>query len=312
MNIHLRLGLLVVFSVFLSACFTGNSKDNLREPPAPEGISLELQVNLANGSTTADVAAAIYKDAVRQPLVGGDFFIAETRNAEDYVVLKSLQNLSGDYHGELSVSDNNDVVSVSTEYDPEVAREDRWYPVDELLVDPGPNEELIGFGNSFGFPEIVEASLGQSVYSSRAEPILLSWNPGSGDQMRAVSLVTCYGADGESYSYPRVTVLGVDDDGEANNDGDDSLLVSHVIPNETIANAIISFYEEVATIIALSILETYTFGLIDAKNIPLNSFVLTSCDVDLTLFREVEIESSLDGGHEIASTSDTVSFTFQP
>lgn len=313
-----QLSALMITSLMLASCFSGGTNDKLRENPPAEGIFLDLWVNLPSNADAASVAAAIYDDAERQPLVGGDFFVAESSQQGDSAVLKSIENLSGDYQGKVSVSGINDSVTVSTEYDPERAREDRWYPTDELLVDPGPNEKLVDFGNQFIFPQSISVTLNQNVYTSRNEQIDLTWNAGDGDQMRAVSLVTCYGSEGESYSYPRVTYFGEDDDGALNNDGgDDDFRVGDVIPNETIVNAIGTFLEEIAAIIAISILETYTFGLVDASDVPLSSFVLTSCDVELTFFREIEYELQLSpdkvaDGNFISSTSDTVNFTYQP
>ena len=135
----------VVATWILASCFSGSGeKDNLRDPITNTGISLGLQVNLPLQSTTAYAVTAFYKEGVRQPLVGGDFFLASSENQGDSAVLKSLENLSGDYQGSLAVLDEFDQVIVATVYDPQRAREDRWYPTDELLVDPGPNRDLLG------------------------------------------------------------------------------------------------------------------------------------------------------------------------
>ncbi|MDX1693515.1 MAG: hypothetical protein R3208_07105 [Ketobacteraceae bacterium] len=296
-------------ALLLAACFTGTGeKDQLRNPIAGSGISLGLQVNLPLGATRANAAAAIYEDGVRQPLVGGDFFVASSINQGDYSILKSLQNLSGDYEGSLNVLDENDQVIIATEYDPERAREDRWYPVDQLLIDPGPNEDLVGYSETFSFPQPLQnLAINQNEFTSRADNITLTWEAGDGDQITSNAVVTCYSEGGKRYTYPIFNVL-------ADDDGSYTLQVRDIIPNESIVNAVATLTHEVLTILSAAILEVVTYGLVDARDIPLSSFQLSYCDVDLTVFREVgfQLPMGVAGGFAIASTSDSVRFTYRP
>ena len=291
----------------LSACFQGTGEqDELRDPIAQTGISVGLQVNLPAGSTNADAAATIYKDAVRQPLVGGDFFLAQS--TIDEAVLKSLENLSGDYHGRFAVENAAQPVMLSTVYDPVRAREDRWYPVDQLLIDPGPNEDLVGYQASLSFPDPLQnLAIGSAIYTSRGQSIALTWTAGDGDQMTSNAVVTCRDASGRTYTYPRFNVLGADD-------GSAPLLVSSIIPNTNIINAVATLQHELVTLVTAALLEYYTYGLVSARDIPLSTFVVQSCSVDLTIFRETgfDLPDNVEGGFAIGSTSDTVQFTFQP
>lgn len=306
----------VVAVALLASCFTGTGeKDRLRKPISPVGISLGLQVNLPSGSNEASAVASIYEDGVRQPLVGGDFFIATSENQGDYAILKTLENLSGDYQGNLTVLDENDQVIIATEYDPQRAREDRWYPTDELLIDPGPNDKLVGYSETFSFPQRLQnLTTDQVEYDSRSDNVVLTWDAGAGEQMNSSAVVTCYDAEGDTFTYPIRNVLG-----DVDADGTYSLQVRDMIPNESIVNAVATLAEEVLTILSAAILEVVTYGLVDAKDIPLASFQMSYCNVNLTVFREIGFDLPIDsetsqpiGGFAVASTSDTVSFTYRP
>lgn len=294
----------------LTACFSGSDKDSLRSEPAESGVFLGLQANLPAGEVKANVAASIYYDGVKQPLVGGDLFLASSENAADQEALKSLENLSGNYLGTVTVADITDTVTIETVYDPELAREDRWYPIDELLVDPGPNKVLQGYSQDFAFPQAIEnlTIASGSSYSSRAQSIDLTWTPGDGDQMHLNGIVNCVSTGGQHYNYA-VSRFYAGDTGAV------SPLVSDFIPNDTLINTVGTIAHEILTILSAALLEVYTFGLIDSSDIEFSTFELSSCDVDLTVFREVglPVPAGTEGGSfAIASTSDTVSFTYNP
>jgi hypothetical protein len=313
MNKFGRACALVPLCALTVSCFQGTGdKDELRDPVALTGISLGLQVNLHNGATSADAAATIYKDAQRQPLVGGDFFLA-TSSVEE-VMLKSLENLSGDYLGRIALVNALQPVTLSTAYDPVRAREDRWYPVDQLLVDPGPNQDLVGYSSTITLPEMLEnLAINSSVYTSRSDEVVLTWDAGNGQQMTSNAVVTCRSADGRSYTYPRFNVLGSTSDG-VDAAGTFTLEVRDIIPNVNIINAVATLQHELATLITAAVLALQADGLINASNIPLSVFVVQSCTVDLTVFREIgfDLPENIVGGYAIGSTSDTVRFTFQP
>ncbi len=298
-------------SLLLSACFTGTGKkDELRDPVSTTGISLGIQVNLAAGATQADAAASIYQNGNRQPLVGGDFFVATSSANSAGVVLKSVENLSGDYVGRFAVAGAGDPIAVQTVYDPERAREDRWYPVEDLLIDSGPNQDLIGYVGEVSLPLPLEmTSTLTPLYSRRSDNLVLTWTPGDGEQMTANAIVVCHSTAGHQYSFPRFNVLGNVDAA-----GSYTLQVGDIIPNVNVVNAFGTLAEELSLLISSAILEYYTYGLVSVKNIPLASFQLQYCDVNLTLFREkgFNLPANVSGGYAIGSTSATQSFRFQP
>lgn len=312
MNKGCRASLWGLACLWLTACFQGTGEeDALRDPVAQTGISLGVQVNLASGATQADAAASIYKDAVRQPLVGGDFFLAES--SQDEAMLLSLENLAGDYHAQVAVASASDPVVISTVYDPVRARQDRWYPLDELLVDPGPNEDLVGYSASLHFPAALEnLAVNATRFDARSDAVQLTWDADSGDQITANALVTCRNAEGKTYTYPRFVVLGDDDGSTVNNST--SITVGTFVPNVNIVNAVATLQHELNTLITAALLQYYTAGLVNVGSIPLSTFVVQSCTVDLTVFREngYSLPDNIAGGYVIGSTSDTLRFTFQP
>lgn len=308
MTSPIRVGTLLGVGLLLAACGGTGKQDELRDPISQTGISVGLQVNLPLDATNADAAATIFKNAQRQPLVGGDFFMA--RSTVDDAVLKSVENLSGDYLGRVAVAGPTDPVTLSTEYDPIRAREDRWYPVDALLIDPGPNPDLVGYSGEILFPAPLEiTSASNATYTSRNDNIALTWTPGDGQQMTSNAVVTCVDASGRSYRYPRFNVLG-----NVDGAGTFTLQVNDIIPNTNIINAVATFVHEVSTLITVALLEYYSYGLVSVSNVPLATFVVQHCDVDLTVFREIgyPLPQNVAGGFVIGSTSDTVRFRFDP
>lgn len=293
----------------LSGCFNGESgKDLLREPIATEGISMGLQVNLAKNASVANTIASIYKDGKRQPLVGGDYFSATASSTGEQSVLRSIDNLEGDYLGTVGVSGLQDSVVVKTEYDAQVARQDRWYPTDQLLVDPGPDTTLVGYEQSFRFPDPVTLSVAQTEFTDRSGSIDISWTPGNGEQMLSNALVSCRNSGGEAYTYSRVYRHGADSAGSV------SISMSELIPNQDIINVGVELVQQVYSLMSVAVSASYGFGILQAVDIPLSRFTIQSCDIDLTLYREIAVPkpANVSGGFAIASTSDSLKITYTP
>lgn len=306
MNTMIKMGAAAGSTLLLVACMGSGKKDELRTPVSQTGISVGLQVNLAQGANQANTVASIYQDGKRQPLVGGDFFMARSTIDSQGAVLKSVENLSGDYLGAVPVRGADDVVTLSTEYDPERAREDRWYPVDQLMVDPGPNPDLVGYSGEVQFPApLAITSADNAVYDHRDDPIVLRWTPGDGQQMNTNALVTCTDTGNRTYRFSQSIVLG-----NVDGAGTHTLRVRDLIYNNGGANALL---HELFSIVSSAIIQYQTFGYINTSRLLPASFTLDYCDVDLTLFRERGFDLPENvGGFAIGSTSDTIHFRFQP
>lgn len=305
----LQVGVVCAISLAVASCFSGKvGKDELRDPISPTGVSLGLQVNLAKGSSTANVVSAIYENGQQQALVGGDYFSAESQATDEMVVLRSIENLSGNYEGSVGVSGLTDSVVVATEHDPQVAREDRWYPTDELVVDPGPNQTLVGYRETFTFPDEVTLAVNQTEFSDRSSNVELSWTPGNGQQMLSNALVSCRNSAGEDYTYSQVNVLGADSAGTA------SIPMTQLVPNQDIINVGRDIFQQVYSLMSVALSATYGFNVLKAVEVPLSRVTITQCDIDLTLYREVAFPrpETVEGGYIIASTSDTLRLTYTP
>ncbi|RLT98645.1 hypothetical protein [Ketobacter sp.] len=290
----------------MSACYSGSS-DSLREPVALEGFSATVQADLPAGAQVINVAASFYKDGRKQPLVGGD--IIEAESDRDAVILRSLENLSGNYRSQLQTDDPAAGVTFTIVHDPEAARADRWYPVDELLVDPGPGE-LVGLSTGVSFPDplVLDAPIGNELYTDRSQDIVLTWATSpTTEQIRLSTVQTCYSGD-RSVQWGTSAILGATDTGTH------TLNLGALIPATNFINSVTNFIDQLSLIIVSSIIEAYSFGLIRPQQIEIETFQLDHCTVSLTIFREIsnDLGAGISGGYAIGSTSDTVTVRFQP
>lgn len=297
--------LMVAFN--LSACFQGES-DSLRNGVSSSGVSMEVWGNLPYGSSEAQVAASVYLDGSKKALVGGD--VVKAYSESDETILRSIENLSGDYVSSLTVLNPMAGLEFEVDFDPEGAREDRWYPVDELLVDPGPGE-LVGYTSQLNFPApiLLNTPAQNTVYTSRSQDISLSWDVNiSTEQMRMTAVRECHSGD-RSVRWATSTII--DNSGDP---GSYSRTISSLIPDTGLLTVALDALAQLSVIVVSAILESYTFGLIHPESISFDSFVIDYCDIDITLFREISgtLGPGVSGGNAIASTSETVHVIFDP
>ncbi|MCP5015866.1 MAG: hypothetical protein GY938_11455 [Ketobacter sp.] len=304
----LRSCFVVFVSLLCASCYTG-SNDSLRNPVSQQGVSATIQANLPFGAMEAQVAASLYKDGRKQALVGGDIVVASSDNGLHSSILRSIENLGGDYIANIQVDDSGQGVEFAVEHDPVAAREDRWYPVDELLVDPGPGE-LVGYTFDVNFPSeiMLTSPLPTDTYTSRGQTIALNWNTETdGDQIRLTSVQTCFSGD-QSVQWATSTIINSTDTGSHD------ISVGSLIPSTTVVNAISDFFQQISVMIVSSVLEAYTFGLVSADDIDLGSYNLDYCTISLTVFREIsnDLGADISGGYAIGSASDTVTVRYEP
>jgi len=292
--------------VIMSGCKSSNSNDSLRDPVSDTGISAAIQANLPLGAMQSQVAASVYKDGVKQPLVGGDIFKAYSESTS--TILRSIENLSGDYVSELNTLNPGFGVNFEVEFDPQAAREDRWYPADTLVVDPGPSD-LIGYSAHVDFPAELRLASPQAgeVYLDRSDQIMLSWNASADtEQIRITSIQQCDYPGGalewaRSFTYPTDT-------------GTQSIPVGDLVPSTGLLNSVATIVGQLSVILSSLAIEAITYGLVDAKPINISGYQVQTCTITLTVFREVagQLGAGVTGGYAIASTSDSVSVVFQP
>lgn len=300
------LPILLLPALLLSSCYSSES-DSLRGSVSNEGVSVTIQANLPANSVEANVAASYFQDGRKAALVGGDIVVAASDT--DSAILRSLENLSGDYTSLVALTDSGQGIRFSVEFDPEAARADRWYPVDELIVDPGPGE-LIGYSTLVEFPDpiVLNSPLPNETYTDRNQDILMNWvtSPTS-DQMRLTSVQTCY-SDSRQIQWGTSTILAGGDNGSTD------IRVGSLIPSSNFLNEITNRFTQLSVIIVSAILDTYSFGLIGRQDIEIETFDLEYCTISLTLFREIgnDLGADISGGYAIGSTSDTVTVVYQP
>lgn len=293
----------------LAGCYQGSS-DSLRDSVSASGVSVEIWGNLPFDGDSAQVAASVYLDADKKALVGGD--VVKAYSESDSAILRSLENLSGDYSAEVAIINSGAGLHVAVEHDPVGAREDRWYPVDELLVDPGPGE-LVGYNVDLAFPAAVirdPSPVNGTIYSDRADAIDLSWTVAVSDpaqQMRMTAVRECFSGD-RSVKWATSSVIGTGDPGSY------SVTVGQLIPDTGLLTTALDFVAQLTVIIVGELLQEYTFGLLNPESISFDSFVIDHCDISITVFREIPgtLGPGISGGYAIASTSETFHLVFEP
>lgn len=306
--IRLKCGLLILSTLALTSCYTGSSPDSLRQAVSDVGVSAEVWGNLPYGSTEAQVAASVYRDGEKKALVGGDVVKAYSESSS--AILRSIENLGGDYVAGLSVINRGAGVDFEVEHDPQGAREDRWYPTEELLVDPGPGE-LVGYNAQLDFPEplILSDPADGTRYANRSDAITLNWTADpNAEQMRLTAVLTC-NSESRSVSWARSQII--DNTGDP---GTFSLTVGDLIPNTGLLTTVVDAVSQLSVIIASAIVSQYTYGLINPDPVQVESFAVTDCDISLTLFREVSgtLGDGITGGFAVASSSATINLVYEP
>jgi hypothetical protein len=290
--------------LMLAGCFS-SSQDKLRQRLPDQGVSAVIQIDLPDGASHAQVAATVVKDRLPVPLVAGDVFKASS-DAET-VILRAIDNLDGDYRGMVAVPNPALPLAVNIAHDALGAREDRWYPVDQLLVDPGPGE-LVGYDAQVILPQalVISSPQADEVYTDRSDVINLSWLPGDGEQMRLGAVLSCGDAQ-QQFRYATSRVLGTDD-------GQAELRIGDLVPDSSVVEPVVDVFTRLAVVLMAALLEYTTLGLLDGSDWHPPSFTLTYCDIALTLFREKTgtLAAEFDGGYAVGSRSVNVAIRYEP
>ena len=287
----------ITFIYVLAGCEV-DSSNNI--PPVPDtGLVMYAEANLHESEETAQIAAAVYRDGVPVGLVGGDVF--EARTGTQRVLLKDSGSYDGSYAAPLVLDVVQDVF-LNIVHVPIEAREDRWYPVDLLNVDPGPGE-LVGKSATVSFPPAVTITgpASDDIYTGIDDIVDLSWVAiGAGDSMRVLSLVSC--SDGlASSSYG--TVVDIADD-----DGLEAVAMNRFIFDLDEGSPAVKFISDAAQALLQELLEQLSAGNIDpdfvARKVEANP-VSSDCEIRLFLQRQRKgvFDASFDDGVVLGSRS---------
>ena len=297
----------IIFTFLLAACDI-NGDDNL---PAVPGLGLFMFVEADHHETedTAQISAAVFRDGQPVNLVGGDVF--EARTATERILLKVRGEFDGSYASSLPVDTSVQDVFINVVHEPVEAREDRWYPIDLLSIDPGPGE-LVGKSATVNFPPAVTITgpATDTVYTTIDENIDLTWVAGGeGDTMRVLSAVEC--TDGlATSSYGTEVDIAADD-------GLEAIGLDKFIYDLNDDSPVLDFISDAALVLLQELLNKLSAGNIDPDHlvkqveaIPVES----ACEIRLFLQRrrDGQFDVTFDSGQVIGSRSAEVVVNYLP
>ena len=121
----------------LITCIVGCSE------PVPDleipdtGVAIIVEASLTNGDTDASVAAAVYDSGQPAPMVGGN--VLEVTSESVAAILSGIDERDNFYSGQIGIPNpDTDTIKVAIVHRPQETRQERWYPTEDILVDPGP------------------------------------------------------------------------------------------------------------------------------------------------------------------------------
>jgi hypothetical protein len=293
-------------SILISGC-----SEPLPDIEIPDtGTAIIVEASLANGDTNASVAAAVYDSGQPAPMIGGN--VLEVSSESVTVILSGLDERDNFYSGQIAIPNpDTDTIQISIAHRPQETRQERWYPTEEVLVDPGPGE-FDGFEATVLLPAAIEITAPQPdlTYSSRDDIIPLEWTGNPADDFKLVTYNRCRSST-NSDDLSWVTTSAIDDDQQEN------LRVGDIIPAtgvlETSANlgGVVTGFVQVFIEAALS---AATLGLYEPAEINFNEFVLDSCTIKLSLVRQRGGQTGEDfsGGIVTGSRSDNLQVEYRP
>jgi len=323
----------IVLTFLIVGCEV-ESSDNLPDV-SESGLFMYAEANLHDAeetapiaaAETAQIAAAVFRDGQPVGLVGGDVF--EARTETDRILLKESGSFVGSYAASMPIDNSVQDVFLNVVHEPVEAREDRWYPVDLLNIDPGPGE-LVGKSATVSFPPAVKitgpAADPVSVYASIDEIIDLTWvaggegnTIGEDDTMRVLSAVNC--TDGLATSSYGTVVEFTNGDGTVveftDDDGLEAISLDQFIYDLNDDRPVLRFIKDAARVLLQELLNDLSAGNIDpdflasqAEANPVNS----ACEIRLFLQRQRDgqFDASFDSGRVVGSRSAEVVVNYVP
>ena len=294
-----------ILSLLSTSCDI-STKDSLPANDAG-GLTITVITNRHEGDSTAEVAAAVYQDGIPVELTGGDLFQASS--GDEIAYLKKPAALIRGYSGSIDTIDGT-TLDIEIIHDAIIAREDRWYPVDLLLVDPGPGP-LVGRAASASFPDPVTITAPQdnTEYTNIDDQAHIEWLPGSGaESMQLIGAVDC--SDGLSTSRYSIQRPLNDDDGF------ETVPLTEIILDNS-NDEFKSFINPLAQALLQELLNQLSEGNIDPdfviKKIESNP-VKSRCEIRLVVqrIRKGEFDDGFAAGDISASSSADVIIVYNP
>jgi len=262
----------------LSGC--GAEVDDNYDNVLPQGKLIAVEANQHDGAEEVQVAAALFIDGKSIKAVGGDLFKAANGSSE--VLLRDRGPSVGSYAASMPIDDLDQGIEISIVHEPLEARDERWYPIDLINVDPGPGELVGPVATAFLPPGVtITGPVALSEYTNLGDLVDLTWvDAGEGDTMVLRTTVSC--TDGLAVTtYGTENRLGVDD-------GIEVLKISEFIAELDDTSPILNFIGNEARAMMQELLDKLSNGNIDpdyfARRATVNP-VTSLCEIGLYLFR---------------------------
>jgi len=310
-KVRITLGAIFLTS-FLTGCDVDGSNNLPRVPDV--GLAMYAEANWHESQDSAQVAAAVFIDGVPVALVGGDVFEAST--VSQRVLLTGGGRFDGSYAASLPVDDSVLDVFINVVHAPIEAREDRWYPIDIAITDPGPGE-LVGKSATVSFPTEVKITgpATDTEYTSVNDAIELRWwkprdgDIMAGDTMKVLSAVSC--SDGLASSSYGTVLENIADIGQ------EDITLDNFIYDINAGTPGIAFIADAALVLLQELLNKLSAGNIDpdflARKVEANP-INSTCEIRLFLQRQRkgQFDVTFDDGVVLGSRSAEVTVTYIP
>jgi len=310
-NKNLRIAATLVSTsilLLLGACDI-EINNNIPDVP-PEGRFIVVGANQHKDITDVQVGIAIFDDADPVNLVGGDVVQASTSN--DSILLLESGFYRGSYVASLPNTSNFDQVNFLMVHEPLLARQDRWYPVDLLNIDPGAGE-LVGASADINLPPVpLNMSASITNFSSINDSFVLTWAAeGTGDTMRVRSAVNCTNGTANNTYGTEINIVDDSDDGSENVD------LNQIIYDINSDDQIIKFLLAEARAILQELLIKLSNGAADDEffaNLVFINPIENSCEIRLFLFRHRDgsFDSTSTNGRIFGSRSADITLFYNP
>ena len=302
----------LIAGVFLAGSLTACEVEVDNNVPGvpPTGLFAAVGANQHSGEDSVQVATAIFSEGEPINLVGGDVVQASTAN--DSILLLERGFFNGSYAANLPNSANLDQIEFAIVHEPIEARQNRWYPVDLINVDPGPGDLVGGSAIIELPPEPKITTPSGSIFTSINDIFDINWVPlSAGDIMHVRSAITCDNGIKSSTYGTEATLTDESDDGI------EGLRLDQFIYDLTNNDPGIDFILGEARAMLAELLTKLSNGTIDesflANLAPVNP-VTSECEIRLFLFRQRpgSFASATTNGTIFGSRSAEVTITYNP
>jgi hypothetical protein len=308
-NYYNKILSILLIAQFLIACDI-DIDTNIPDVP-PEGRFAVVAANQHNNVTSAEVAIAIFEDAVPVNLVGADVVQAST--TDDSILLLDRGFYTGSYAASLPNPANLNQIDFLMVHKPIEARQRRWYPADLINIDPGPGE-FVGASAMITLPPFpANVATSGTDFNSINDSFIITWTPEiSGDIMIIRSAITC-SDDTNIYTYGTEPVLG-----DSSDDGTQTINLDQFIYdtksttpppfNFLLGESRAALQELISKLNELGIAEDFF------ENFPSVNPIANSCEIQLFLFRQRDgaFDSPSTNGRIYGSRSTDLTLQYNP